>query len=312
MKKMVSLLSTTFLLIFILGCTPHKEESSEMPVFINGHDLSMKLDRNVILFTVNAGGKSIDKIILDSGMPFEGLMLFHKEYLDSINYSPRIRVTVPGAGGGDPSQAIMFDSVSFFIDSTLFDNQRILILESEHTQNFPTNGVVGHTIFKAPVIGVDFDREILTIADSVAPPGPSWTPIPITLNRNHIPELTIEVAVEETDSLIPMKVYLDLAARESIELLVKPESRFSLPGDAKTLVVGTGLNGDILGSRGTVYRISIGNHVVSNQPATFPEAAQRSKQGNHYDGVIGCGLMQHFNIIFDYPNHLIYIQPRKK
>lgn len=265
------------------------------------------LERNKVIIPTSVNKSKPLKLILDTGMRFDGVFLFHKEHIALIDATDALQVEVPGAGGGAPSTATLIESGTLEFGDVTVKKQQVLISSSPHTQSFPTDGVIGWNLFGHYNIEIDYDRRLIYLHDtSYQPSDAGWTMIPITVKKD-IPWFTAQVQVVSGEPR-ELTVYVDLASGDALELLLKDNQKFSAPPELIADHLGTGLSGDIHGYRGEAVSIDIGGHVVSQFPAVFAPAHVRSKQDGA-DAVIGNGLMKYFNVIFAYPQNKLFIKP---
>ena len=68
-------------------------------------------DENFIL-PVTVGGSRPLSIILDSGMAFDGVLIYNSALADSIELRSPFQATLGGAGSGPPQTALVADSMS--------------------------------------------------------------------------------------------------------------------------------------------------------------------------------------------------------
>lgn len=272
--------------------------------------LDFDLERNKIILPVSVNGSDTQKVILDSGMPFDGFYFFHREMMDHFQSDRLEEWQVGGAGNGNASTVLRFDNVDVFIGSQLFTGKSVLISQSETTQDFPTDGITGRSIFRYNYVLIDYDRGKLFISDNEMPLDSSWSEIPFKLNRSNIPYLDVSVQMNDADTAVKLLVYIDLAASEAIEILVGDERAIS-SSEGKTEVLGSGLSGDITGKKGRIASLAIGDFKLHDLEANFPDASSRSRQEDMFDGIIGCGLLKHFNIMFDFENKILYYKPSR-
>jgi|GEM_PF-6056485 hypothetical protein len=68
------------------------------------------IDRNRVIIPTSVNGSSPLRLILDSGMGFDGVYLFHKSDLDLIDTTGAVTVNVGGAGDGEASTATMIET----------------------------------------------------------------------------------------------------------------------------------------------------------------------------------------------------------
>lgn len=278
-----------------------KPENSEIP---------FELSRNKIIVPVTVGNSREFRIILDTGMPFEGLLLYNSALIDSISIGNTIKVRVPGAGADSAAHAIMTDSGSFCIGDVECINQRIIILEDETMKGFPTDGVTGFSLFGNYIVEICYDRMkiILHESDSIAVDS-SWACLPLTFGEYKIPWIdgTINIAGEKD---IPVSMPIDGASSEALELLMRDEMKFQLPDKLEECYLGRGLSGDIYGYRGRIASLQLGTFVLKDVVTAFAPVEIRSKQKGA-DGIIGNDVLRRFNTIFDYKKARLYLKPNK-
>jgi hypothetical protein len=269
--------------------------------------VSFKLDRNRVIIPTSVNGSAELNLILDTGMPFDGVYLFHKELVDEIDTSGAMDVRVPGAGAGEASTAVMIESGRITFGDVTIDSQKVIISQSPHTQTFPTDGVIGWNLFGHYAVEIDYDKEIITLHDSLRIGNDtSWNAIPIQL-KNGVPFLEGEVEVNEGERFLA-SLYIDLASGDALELLTGPDQKFTMPDSLDDRYLGTGLSGDIYGKGGRSEAVRISLFVLRDVSTSFSPTEVRSRQEGA-DGILGDDLIRRFNIIFDYSNQRIYLKP---
>jgi len=272
-------------------------------------EVPFNLDRSKVIVPTSVNGSEPLRLILDTGMGFDGVYLFHEELLDLIDTTGSIEVRVPGAGGGEPSTATMIENGQIDFGDVSVTGQRIIVSHSAHTQGFPTDGVIGWNFFGHYIVEIDYDQQLILLHDTTyAPPDSIWVIIPVEMKKN-LPffEVTAEVIPHEVSQ---MQVYIDLASSEALELLVHKDQKFTMPDSLMQSNLGTGLSGDINGQYGRSERIQIGGYDLHNIRTAFAPASVRSKQEGA-DGILGNDLIRRFNIIFDYPHSRLLIKPNQ-
>ncbi len=260
--------------------------------------------------TVTVNGMKIPHILLDTGFAFDGLIIYNPDYADSLDLTDAMRVILPGAGGGEPSPALMVDSTSFELGGITMRNQRIIFLQSDIYKGFPSNGIIGYSIFGHYQTEFDYDRNIMTLhhADSLDI-DKSWSEIPLYFKGNSVPWLDVNVVIDK-EPPVTMAVYIDYAAGDPVLLLEKPGMKFQLPEKTNDVFIGRGLSGDIYGKTGFISKLIIGPYELNTVKASFADEGIRSKQQDA-DGILGVGSLRRFNLIFNYTNRKLYLKPNK-
>ena len=266
-----------------------------------------KLERNKIIIPTSINHSRPFNLILDTGMRFDGVYLFHEKFTEEIDMTDAIEVQVGGAGAGDPSTAMMIESGHVAFGDAEFDGQRVIISKSPHTQGFPTDGVIGWNLFGHYTIKIDYDKKLIDLLDTnYVHSDTSWKTIPIVLKED-IPflESIVEVVPGE---YVPMSLYIDLASGDALELLTRPDQKYTMPDNLEEHYLGTGLSGDINGYYGRCKSLQLGDYTLHDIKTAFAPAKVRSKQQGA-DGILGNDCIRRFNVIFDYTHDQLYIKP---
>ena len=272
--------------------------------------IPFEITRNRTQLPVRIGNSDILKIILDSGMAFDGVLIYNPDVRESIKFHNAVEHSVAGAGRGNPSTALVLDSASFFVGDVKLENQRIIVLNNDLYKGFPSDGVIGYSILGHYVTEIDYDKKLMTLhGPDTFEPDSSWQVIPIYFKDNMIPWIDVEVVIKN-ENPIKLSMYIDYASGDAVELLEKPEQKFSTPDKTEEAYLGRGLSGDIYGKTGLISKLIIGSYELNNAKAAFAPAKVRSKQDNA-DGIIGNKALLRFNLVFDYINKRIYIKPNK-
>ena len=127
--------------------------------------IPIKVKRNITLVTVKIGNIEIPDILLDTGLSFDGILIYNPSYKDSLALTNAIEVSIGGAGNGEPSTALMIDSTEFNLGNVELKNQRIIMLQSDIYKGFPTNGIIGYSIFGHYIAQLDYDKNKMTLYD---------------------------------------------------------------------------------------------------------------------------------------------------
>jgi hypothetical protein len=272
-------------------------------------EIPFELTRKRIVLPARVEDSDTLRIILDTGMPIDGVYVFHKDFAQQLQIAENDTARVGGAGSGEDSFALLYDSTTVWVGDVAFPGRMTLVSFSPTTQMLPRGGVIGKTLFGFHTVEIDYDRQVLRLHDPDSfVPDTTWTPIPIEL-RNDIPFLDVSVSVSGEDP-VSLKVYIDLASEEALELLVRPDMKFSLPELSEERYIGTGLSGDIYARSGLVARLEIGPYELVKVPTEFPDAEVRSRQEGA-DGVLADDALRRFNLVFDYVNEVLYLKPNR-
>jgi hypothetical protein len=272
------------------------------------HFIPIKVKRNITLVTVKIGNIEIPDILLDTGLSFDGILIYNPNYKDSLDLNNAIEVSIGGAGNGEPSTALMIDSTELNLGNVKLKNQRIIMLQSDIYKGFPTNGIIGYSIFGHYITQLDYDKNTMTLYDNKKIDiDSSWTELFLYFKDNNIPWIDSYVVIEDEEPIL-LSMYIDFASGDAVELLEKPGMKFSLPEETVKVHLGTGLSGEIYGKTGKISKLILGPYELHNVAASIAPAKTRSKQDNA-DAILGNDSLRRFNLIFDYANRKLYIKP---
>jgi hypothetical protein len=270
--------------------------------------IPFELDRYKIILPLRINDSRVLRVILDTGMPSQGALLFKPDLADEINLANVAKYEVKGAGRGETSYVLRGEGMTLSFGDVDFPNQPLMILQSDTMSAFPTDGVVGNVLFGSSVVKIDYDQKLITLLDEVDVEADSgWEAIDMRFNQHNIPFVDAVVSVGGDDRAA-VNLYIDSASSEAMELLVKPEMKFSLPEQLEDHYLGRGLSGDIYGQFGSVKSLTIGSFTIQNIPCAFPKAEVRSRQEGA-DGIVCNRLLQRFHVIFDFSGKKLYLKP---
>ncbi len=272
------------------------------------HTIPIKLSRNKTLVSVKIGDVTIPDIMLDTGMPMDGVLIYNPDYQDSLDLNNAMEVNIAGAGSGNPSKAITVESAEFYLGNLLLKNQRIIMLKGDLYKGFPTNGIIGNSIFGNYLTEIDYDNNTMTLTDNYnLKPDSSFSVTPLYFKDNNVPWLDAYVAIAD-EKPVELSMYIDYAMEDTIVLLEKPKMKFIVPENTEKRYLGTGLSGDIHGKRGKISKLIVCSYEMNYVTAAFAQAEVRSKQDNA-DAILGGGALHKFNLIFNYVNKKLYLKP---
>lgn len=270
--------------------------------------ISFEIERSKVILPVRINDSRPLKIILDSGMSGQGIVLFKKELAEELNLEGTDNYRIRGAGKGMKSTVVRVESQKLSIGEVEFSNQSVMILQSDTMSGFPTDGVMGNTIFGPHAIRFDFENKSITLMEPGSfIPDSTWETMAMTFNDHGIPFIQAAVSLSGEEE-IPLHVYIDSASSEALELLVREEQKFTLPENLETRYLGRGLSGDITGLFGRVARLRLGSFVLEDVPTAFPKAEVRSRQPGA-DGIICNNTLLRFHVVFDFTKKMLYLKP---
>jgi hypothetical protein len=272
-------------------------------------EIPIELRGRVVMVPVKVGQSRVLRIVLDTGMGFDGVLLY-EALPESTFPGPHAEVRIPGAGAGEPARGLMTESGSFSAGPVQLNGQRVVWLTDTLMHGFPSDGMMGYSLFGHWIVEIDYDRKMMVLHEpGTFKPDYSWTVVPMVLNKNSTPwvKLRASLAGEEPQEL---DCYLDLADDLEVVFLVRDDAKFKVPDGLEPLYLGRGLSDDVYGSKGRAALLELDTFQFKDVPVAFAPDSVRSKQPGA-DAVIGGGLLGRFNTVYDYAGGRLYLKPRK-
>ena len=271
-------------------------------------EIPIELRGNRVIIPVSVGSSGPHRLILDTGMAYDGITLFDTAGVDLSQFDHLARVQIRGAGPGGAATALSDSAATFRAGPRTFENQRVTLLTGGAFRDFPTDGVIGYSILGHHVVEIDYDAErMILYHPETFSPADDWVSVDIHFKDNRIPWTDIYVATED-ENPVRLSSYIDFAAEEALELLDRDTNAFIVPAETREVYAGRGLSGDIYGAEGRVSRVLIGPYQLEDVLVVVVPAEIRSRQEGA-DAIIGSGLLRRFNVIFDYSRSRILLRP---
>ncbi len=270
-------------------------------------EIPIELAYNKTIVPVTVGGSAL-RLILDSGMPYDGVLVFDTAKLDLTRFPRLAQAQIGGAGQGAASGALHDPAGGFSVGSLSLDGHSVTILTSGIYRGFPTDGVIGHSLLGHYAAEIDHaaGRMRLWEAETFSPEA-GWASVDLYFKDNRVPWMDLRVATADETPVV-LATYIDCASGESLELLERETNAFRVPAGSGEKLIGRGLSGDIYGKEGRLSRVVVGPFTLEDVAVMVTPAAVRSKQEGA-DAVVGNGLLSRFDVIFDYAHGKIHLKP---
>jgi predicted aspartyl protease len=252
------------------------------------------------------------RALLDTGMPMKGLLLLDPDIAEHLGLKYSGTIDLGGGGEARTVTADVISGVTLAFAGFAFPGQRIFVLrDTEFADDWPAEAVLGTTLFDH-VVEIDFSASKIRLYEEVDDlphePGHRFD-LAFTMG---IPVVEADIAVDGAD-LVPVTLMADTGVNAPLLVFPYSEEGLAPPDDAvetRTGVLSEGLTGDIYGRIGRVASLELGPYDFDRVVAAFPTRASMG----HADllgqnGFVGTGLFKRFDVVFDYPNGSLYLDP---
>jgi hypothetical protein len=267
-----------------------------------------------ILVPVSVNGSEPFRLILDTGMPAMGAMLYGSERVKSLKLpvEPGMRVAVGGAGGaGTRLEADIVMGQSLSIGELQIGGAQIIVMPPIPGFADYHEGVIGRGLFQNSVVELDFDKKMISFHDPQRFKAPSGVAeLPITL-RQGMPFTEASVTTL-SGTVVPLSLVIDIGASHALSLNTDSNPGITVPDGAVATVIGRGVSGELLGSVGRVKSFTLAGQEFASVVTSFPESGHQNPRGmDSLNGNLGIGLLSRFNLTIDYANQRFLLVPNR-
>ncbi len=262
-----------------------------------------------VVIPVEINGKTLN-LILDTGMPIDGALLFGSEAVDALGLQFVGKAPVMGVGGGRVESDLAM-GVSFKLPGVELTNQMVLVTprDSTRSRHFEgKDGVIGNSLFSHFAVRIDHDSMKVTLSDQERfEYAGSGAEMPLRIDR--YPFLSCEVEIAEGVT-VPVELVVDTGNGAALTLNVGAEEGIVLP--EKVLEYHTRSMGpEILRLTGRIERLRLGPYVLENVLGSFRTPDHEPPPPWAKAGGVGQGVLRRFNTVFDYAHKRIILEPNR-
>lgn len=283
---------------------PKGEESVEIP---------FQSFNNLIVLEVTLKNKVAVNFILDTSI--EHTILTEKAVGDFLEFRYARRMKLGHNGDQVYYGHVAIDAKMSLSDSvSTGDVSQMLVLETDYLNlaglaGTKVHGLIGYDVFKSFVVEVDHSKSILTLykPESFTKPK-SHKELPMNIVERK-PYIETEVVLESWEK---RKMNFMLKSGASHAVFFEDDSvDYFLPFRNLEVPIGQSFGGEVLGHVGRLRNLNIDEFSLENPLATFakPEHISKNDETKKYgDGSIGQGVLQRFNVIYDFHHSKIYLK----
>jgi hypothetical protein len=265
---------------------------------------------NHVLIPVKVGGEGPYSLILDTGMPVGGVMLFSD--LQIGNPGSPDRPKPQKAGGPIPvSPESMRTGVELELPGVKLTDQVVMMMPGGGLFGgfHKGQGVIGAGLFDHFVVQIDYDRMVVRVHE---PDNFEYTgagqEIPVTRNDAGHVVVACEATLQD-GKRVPLRLTLDTGAGHNVSLNAYSHEDITVPEGAVEHTLGRTVAGRIEGHIGRIRELRLGKYVLENIVASFRSIEYEGPFVFEKEGNLGSGILSHFNVTYDLPNNRIFVQP---
>ncbi len=285
----------------------------QLPEGVKSQKVNFQLINNLIIIPLEINDAKLN-FILDSGVSKP--ILFNLSDQDSIELKNVTEITINGLGAGEPIKALNSIGNSFQLKKIRNNNQQLFVVLDKDinfstTLGIPIHGIIGFDLFRDFVIDVNYSNRSIKFIDPKYYKHKSSSrietlPLAIIDRKAYIEG---EVSFDDEEN-VPVKLLVDTGSSDAVWLFQDLEKGINVPPKHYVDYLGKGLNGNIFGKRTKVRSVKLGNFLLKNAKAAFPDMFSFSSIKDHGDrnGTVGGEILRRFNIVFNYPANKIHLR----
>ena len=318
MKKWIPILA---LLVFIINCHRNTGQSSiQYPEYLGEAPGTYVIqdDRDTVSFPFEFYGMNLMvkarmnnipiNMLIDNGVLWDELFFYGSPLVDSLGMQLDGEILVEGAGEDEGIQSNTASNVSIAFGDVLFSGQNAVITSKEQgfADYFP--GVAGQVcgaFFKHFMVEFNFDTQLLTLhrPDHFHYHGKGKS-VPMIRDSSGAYSIPVRLKINDKPAF-DYRLFIDLGGIYPVSLVIDDRLEIEKPTGEKTLL-GYGASGAIRGYQSMLGSLKIGGYELKDVASVMIESTEG---GDYTNTTIGLPILMRFNLIFDYFNERLYLEP---
>ena len=309
---MLRTLIRTGVLLLLLGCGSSRVSNSN--AFKPPVEIPFEIFNNFIVINFKVNGLSDCRFIFDTGS--DNSLFFEHSIAQLLRFNMVRKMKIYGS---DLSQQLTADialGVNFTTGSNNFTAD-ILVLEENIFEldeyfGFPVYGIIGNSMFKNKQVEINYSRQRIYVYDHkpAAPTGYQEMEVRWEYGKPYVFPL---VQTQSGSTPVRLKLLFDTGATLGLLIYDPEEAGLGYPEKMIPGNLGMGIGGPIKGFIGRFNKLELGNYRIPEVITHFhaiDTSYIRNDRSNKM-GIIGNGLLSHFNVYLDYANEKLYLKPHR-
>jgi hypothetical protein len=308
------LISKLFILLLCAGITSgFGQENFRIKEGKKKDRIKFEMVNNLIIVPVELNGTQLS-FLVDTGVKTTLLLTLNEE--DTLLLKSAERIFLRGIGGEELIKAYRSSSNEFRLGNTTSTNLNVYVIYDPDVNFSPRLGVpvhviIGYDLFKDFVVEVNYPRRFFMLHD----PGKfskklrKYKEVPLEFFQDK-PYVQVGLNIEGKESRATL--LLDNGLSDALWLF--PDSEMiHVPQNTFSDHLGRGLLGDVVGERSVVEKLTMGEEVLKNVSASFPDSlsVEGLKTYHARNGSMGAEILKRFHVVFDYQNQNLYLRGNK-
>lgn len=275
--------------------------------------IKFKLINNLIVLPVQINGVELS-FLLDTGVSKP--ILFNIANTDSLQMNNVETIFLRGLGGGETVRALRSKNNFLKIGNAVNVNQELYVVFDEEI-NFtpklgvPVHGILGYSFFKDFIVEINYRSKFIKLYERESYTYKSCRKCETFSLTFHNNKPYIEGEVVLGNDTLPVRLLIDTGSSDALWLFEDESHGITAKNNNYFHdFLGRGLSGNVHGKRSKISAFKLGNFVLNEVNAAFPDssAIKYAKRIEDRNGSLSAEILRRFNIIFDYKNAKITLK----
>ncbi|MEE9442040.1 MAG: hypothetical protein V3V99_05170 [candidate division Zixibacteria bacterium] len=268
--------------------------------------------RGDIRFNCKINGHDV-QFLLDDGFHWDQLLFWGSPKVDSLGLKYEGEISIGGSKDDSGIQSRTASGITVGFPGVELTDQEAIITPYSSGNSVMWSGSVGQIsagLLKHFIVDINFDEMMMTLSEpgkfeyggsGVAVP---WEPIGFG-------PWSIPVNLKLSDGRdVSVKVLMDLGYNDQLEIATGKENSITVPENSTAGSLGRNIEGtETLGYFGRMPQIEIGGYKINNAIVAY--ISEEHSKNTFSEVMIGLGLLSRFNLVFDYYDKRLFIEPNK-
>ena len=302
------------LLLVISGCSSIgvpsflSKNDAAIVTFSNGRDVAnipfTEINEQIVFDAVLNNNKKV-RLLLDSGA--QTSVLFETINIRKSSLKLVDSIEVGGMGGSDSTLAHITSPVALRMGGAKIEGLSFLFVDAKDNPFFSRpemayfDGIIGYDLFSKLALNINYDEKKFRLLNGSEEMPEGYSQLPLKI-RSRLSFVNLEISTRSSstneraivDTGAVGNVSLSGASLKPLEGEVLYEGKtIGLGGSARTLSV-------------KFEEVVLGGHGIADV-----HGALSMKPESDGPSVLGTGILRRFNLVFDYPNQSLFLQPNK-
>jgi len=263
------------------------------------------------LFELKINGKNAT-LMIDNGVLWDPVWLFGTPLVEELQLKPIKDAEIEGAGKSDPTAAYESSNITLQFKDIIFYEQAVFVSPpaAGFARIFPgVDGQLCNTFFKHFIVEFDFiNQKVLLHNPKDFKYKGNGSVLDMTLTETGTHAVPFSLVMPD-GKVYNDKVDIDFGGIHQLKIALNETNQIELPENVEE-AKGLRFEGVSPEYKGKITSMTIGKYTFNN-PTVYYGDKTTSRVHPLNLGRIGLPMFMKFNIIFDYINYKIYIEPNK-